>query len=143
MTKKCDCFFPFDWGYRQKSDLTVLVRTLHHSDHPSPPPAKVRWLRFGLRQMSKIEALLDDFFISVCDMDAEQDNDEDAVLVHRLLHGCEKLRAFSKCSCIQRAIDSGIVTGDVPVSYWPIFFPTTLPEVSAKGPRTVVSGTCN
>ena len=41
------------------------------------------------------------------------------------------------------AIDTGIVTGDAPVSYWPMFFPTTVPEVSAKGPRTVVSGTCN
>ena len=38
---------------------------------------------------------------------------------------------------------SGIVTGDPPVSYWSIIFPTTVPEVSAKGPRTVVSGTRN
>ena len=79
MTKKCDCFFPFDWGYRQKSDLTVLERTLRLFYHPSPPPAKIRWLRFGLRQMSKIEGLLDDSLISVCVMDAEQDNDEDAI----------------------------------------------------------------
>jgi len=100
--KKRDCFFPFDWGYRRKSDLTVLERPLHLSDHPSPPPAKVRWPRFGLRQMSKIESLLDDLLISVCVMDAEQDNDEDAVLVHRLLFGCEKRRAFSKCRWIQR-----------------------------------------
>ena len=30
---------------------------------------------------------------------------------------------------------SGIVTGDVPVSYWPIFFPflVTVPEVFAGG----------
>ena len=41
------------------------------------------------------------------------------------------------------AIVPGIVTGDAPVSYWSIFFPTTVPEVSAKGPRTVVSGTRN
>ena len=51
--------------------------------------------------MSIIEGLLDDLLISVCDMDAEQDNDEDAMLVHRLLYGCEKQRAFSKCRCIQ------------------------------------------
>ena len=33
------------------------------------------------------------------------------------------------------AIVSGIVTGDTPVSYWPIFFPVvteTVPEVFAK-----------
>ena len=30
---------------------------------------------------------------------------------------------------------SGIVTGDATVSYWSIIFPTTVPEVSAKGPR--------
>ena len=96
MTKKRDCFFPFDLGYRRKSDLTVLERPLHLFDHTSPPPAKVRWLHFGLRQMSKIEGLLDDLLISVCDMDAEQDNDEDAVLVHWLLYGCEKRRVFSK-----------------------------------------------
>lgn len=95
--KKRDGFFPFGWGYLRKSDLTVLERPLYLSDHPSPPPAKVRWLRFALRQMSKTEGLLDDLLISVCDMDAEQDNDEDAVLVHRLLYGCEKRRAFSKC----------------------------------------------
>ena len=41
------------------------------------------------------------------------------------------------------AIDSGIVTGDAAFSYWPMFFPTTVPEVSSKEPRTVVSGTCN
>ena len=108
--KKRDGFFPFDWGYRQKSDLTVLEKLLYLSDHPSPPPAKVRWLRFGLRQLSIIEGLLDDLLISVCDMNAEQDNDEDAVLVHRLLYGCEKRRAFSKCRWIQRG--TGIREGN-------------------------------
>ena len=92
--KKRDCFFPFDWGYRRKSDLTFLERLLYLFDHPSPPPAKVRWFHFGLRQMSKIEGLPDDLLISVCDMDAEQDNDEDAVLVHRLLYGCKKTTCF-------------------------------------------------
>ena len=108
--KKRDGFFPFDWGYRQKSDLTVLEKPLYLSDHPSPPPAKVRWLRFGLRQLSIIEGLLDDLLISVCDINAEQDNDEDAVLVHRLLYGCEKRRAFSKCRWIQRG--TGIREGN-------------------------------
>ena len=93
--KKRNGFFPFDRGYRRKSDLTVPERRLHLSDHPSSPPAKLRWLRFGLRQLSKIERLLDDLLILLCVMDAEQDNDEDAVLVHRLLYGCEKRRAFS------------------------------------------------
>ena len=94
----------------KKSDLTVLEKPLYLSDHPSPPPAKVRWLRFGLRQLSIIEGLLDDLLISVCDMNAEQDNDEDAVLVHRLLYGCEKRRAFSKCRWIQRG--TGIREGN-------------------------------
>ena len=36
---------------------------------------------------------------------------------------------------VRPAIVSGIVTGDVPVSYWPIFFclsPVTVPEVFAE-----------
>ena len=155
--KKRDGFFPFDWGYRQKSDLTVLEKPLYLSDHPSPPPAKVRWLHFGLRQMSKIEGLLDDYWYQCVTWTQNKtttrtqcwstgyctDVKNDVFSVNAAAFSTEREYQKGTGAKMRPAIDTGIVTGDAPVSYWPMFFPTTVPEVSAKGPRTVVSGTRN
>ena len=85
--------------------------------------------------MSKIEGLLDDLLISVCDMDAEQDNDEDAVgppAITDVKNSVLSVNAaeFSRAereyeketgAKMRPAIVSGIVTGDAPVSYWTMF----------------------
>ena len=59
----------------------------------------------------------------------------DVLLVNAAEFSAEQEYEKETGAKMRSAIDSGIVTGDAPVSYWP--------EVSAKEPRTVVSGTRN
>lgn len=157
--KKRDDFFPFGWGYLRKSDLTVLERPLYLSDHPSPPPAKVRWLCFALRcdKWVKQKACWTIYWYQCVTWTQNKtttrtqcwstgyctDVKNDVLSVNAAEFSPEREYEKGTGAKIRPAIDSGIVTGDSPVSYWPMFFPTTVPEASAKGPRTVVCGTRN